>query len=228
MQTSVSSSMRGFRMITFIIGGSGSGKSAYAEDYVLATAADLPKYYIATMQVYDAEGERKVERHRRLRAGKGFVTIEQPTDIAKAGLQIVTVQQSECRQKMNMVEVSGAVDEVEVKRSASIAGAEKEETQNASTALLECMSNLVANEMFSSEQMSDVDTVVEEIVQGIASLTSQLSHLVIVSNNVFEDGIEYDATTLQYIEALGRINSRIAGMADRVVEVVVGIPVIVK
>lgn len=228
MQISVSSSMRGFRMITLIIGGSGSGKSAYAEDYVLAAAADLPKYYIATMQVYDAEGERKVERHRRLRAGKGFVTIEQPTDIAKAGLQIVTVQQSECRQKMNMVEVSGAVDEVEVKRSASIAGAEKEETQNASTALLECMSNLVANEMFSSEQMSDVDTVVEEIVQGIASLTSQLSHLVIVSNNVFEDGIEYDATTLQYIEALGRINSRIAGMADRVVEVVVGIPVIVK
>lgn len=228
MQTSVSGSMRGFRMITLIIGGSGSGKSAYAEDYVLAAAADLPKYYIATMQVYDAEGERKVERHRRLRAGKGFVTIEQPTDIAKAGLQIVTVQQSECRQKMNMVEVSGAVDEVEVKRSASIAGAEKEETQNASTALLECMSNLVANEMFSSEQMSDVDTVVEEIVQGIASLTSQLSHLVIVSNNVFEDGIEYDATTLQYIEALGRINSRIAGMADRVVEVVVGIPVIVK
>lgn len=215
-------------MITLIIGGSGSGKSAYAEDYVLSTAADLPKYYIATMQVYDAEGERKVERHRRLRAGKGFVTIEQPTDIAKAGLQIVTVQQSECRQKMNMVEVSGAADEVEEKRSASIAGDEKEETQNVSTALLECMSNLVANEMFSSEQMPDVDTVVEEIVQGIASLTSQLSHLVIVSNNVFEDGIEYDATTLQYIEALGRINSRIAGMADRVVEVVVGIPVIVK
>ena len=52
-------------MITLIIGGSGSGKSAYAEDYVLAAAADLPKYYIATMQVYDAEGERKVERHRR-------------------------------------------------------------------------------------------------------------------------------------------------------------------
>lgn len=228
MQISASGSMRGFRMITLIIGGSGSGKSAYAEDYVLSTAADLPKYYIATMQVYDAEGERKVERHRRLRAGKGFVTIEQPTDIAKAGLQIVTVQQSECRQKMNMVEVSGAADEVEEKRSASIAGDEKEETQNVSTALLECMSNLVANEMFSSEQMPDVDTVVEEIVQGIASLTSQLSHLVIVSNNVFEDGIEYDATTLQYIEALGRINSRIAGMADRVVEVVVGIPVIVK
>ena len=180
------------------------------------------------MQIYDAEGQRKVERHRKLRAGKGFITIEQPTDIAEAGLQIVTVQQSECRQKMNMAEVSGAADEVVEKRSASISGDEKEETQNASTALLECMSNLVANEMFSGEQMPDVDTVVEEIVQGIASLTSQLSHLVIVSNNVFEDGIEYDETTLRYIEALGRINTRLAEMADHVVEVVVGIPVIIK
>lgn len=215
-------------MITLIMGGSGSGKSAYAEDYALTQAGKSLKYYIATMQIYDAEGQRKVERHRKLRAGKGFITIEQPTDIAEAGLQIVTVQQSECRQKMNMVEVSGAADEVEEKRSASIAGDEREETQNASTALLECMSNLVANEMFSSEQMPDVDTVVEEIVQGIASLTSQLSHLVIVSNNVFEDGIEYDETTLRYIEALGRINTRLAEMADHVVEVVVGIPVIIK
>lgn len=215
-------------MITLIMGGSGSGKSAYAEDYALAQAGEASKYYIATMQIYDAEGQRKVERHRKLRAGKGFVTIEQPTDIAEAGLQIVTVQQSECRQKMNMAEVSGAADEVVEKRSASIAGDEKEETQNASTALLECMSNLVANEMFSGEQMPDVDTVVEEIVQGIASLTSQLSHLVIVSNNVFEDGIEYDETTLRYIEALGRINTRLAEMADHVVEVVVGIPVIIK
>lgn len=215
-------------MITLIMGGSGSGKSAYAEDYALTQAGKSLKYYIATMQIYDAEGQRKVERHRKLRAGKGFITIEQPTDIAEAGLQIVTVQQSECRQKMNMVKVSGAADEVEEKRSASIAGDEREETQNASTALLECMSNLVANEMFSGEQMPDVDTVVEEIVQGIASLTSQLSHLVIVSNNVFEDGIEYDETTLRYIEALGRINTRLAEMADHVVEVVVGIPVIIK
>lgn len=215
-------------MITLIMGGSGSGKSAYAEDYALAQAGESAKYYIATMQIYDAEGQRKVERHRKLRAGKGFITIEQPTDIAEAGLQIVTVQQSECRQKMNMEEVSGAADEVEEKRSASIAGDEREETQNVSTALLECMSNLVANEMFSGEQMPDVDTVVEEIVQGIASLTSQLSHLVIVSNNVFEDGIEYDETTLRYIEALGRINTRLAEMADHVVEVVVGIPVIIK
>lgn len=205
--------MRGFRMITLIIGGSGSGKSAYAEDYVLAAAADLPKYYIATMQVYDVEGERKVERHRRLRAGKGFVTIEQPTDIGKAGIKIAGNAWNE-QEKGDIHEVDGM-------------DAPKEEKQGG-VALLECMSNLVANEMFSGEQMPETDAVVRRVTEGIEALAKQLTHLVIVSNNVFEDGIAYDASTLRYIEALGRINTRLADLADHVVEVVVGIPVTVK
>lgn len=209
----MSSSMRGFRMITLIIGGSGSGKSAYAEDYVLAAATDLPKYYIATMQVYDAEGERKVERHRRLRAGKGFVTIEQPTDIGKAGIKIAGNAWNE-QEKGDIHEVDGM-------------DAPNEEKQGG-VALLECMSNLVANEMFSGGQMSETDAVVRRVTEEIEALAKQLTHLVIVSNNVFEDGIAYDASTLRYIEALGRINTRLADLADHVVEVVVGIPVTVK
>ena len=200
-------------MITLIIGGSGSGKSAYAEDYVLAAAADLPKYYIATMQVYDAEGERKVERHRRLRAGKGFVTIEQPTDIGKAGIKIAGNAWNE-QEKGDIHEVDGM-------------DAPNEEKQGG-VALLECMSNLVANEMFSGEQMPETDAVVRCVTEGIEALAKQLTHLVIVSNNVFEDGIAYDASTLRYIEALGRINTRLADLADHVLEVVVGIPFTVK
>ena len=200
-------------MITLIIGGSGSGKSAYAEDYVLAAAADLPKYYIATMQVYDAEGERKVERHRRLRAGKGFVTIEQPTDIGKAGIKIAGNAWNE-QEKGDIHEVDGM-------------DAPNEEKQGG-VALLECMSNLVANEMFSGEQMPETDAVVRCVTEGIEALAKQLTHLVIVSNNVFEDVIAYDASTLRYIEALGRINTSLADLADHVLEVVVGIPVTVK
>ena len=44
-------------MITLVLGGSGSGKSAYAEHLL---DGKTNKYYIATMQVYDAEGEKKV------------------------------------------------------------------------------------------------------------------------------------------------------------------------
>ena len=40
-------------MLTLVLGGAASGKSAYAESLVLKTG--LPRYYLATMQVWDAE-----------------------------------------------------------------------------------------------------------------------------------------------------------------------------
>ena len=176
-------------MMALIIGGSGSGKSAYAEDYMVSISEDRKKYYIATMQIYDEEGKRKVERHRMLRGGKGFSTIEQPVDIGKA--------------------------------------AEKMEAEDR-TALLECISNLTANEMFSGEAPATEEVITEKIVGGIAALKRELTHLVIVSNNVFEDGNVYDKTTMAYIRAMGRINQKLAEMADEVVEVVVGIPIVIK
>ena len=55
-----------------------------------------------------------------------------------------------------------------------------------------------------------------------------MEELVIVTNNVFEDGRRYDAATMEYLKAMGLINQEIAAMADRVIEVVVGIPVRIK
>lgn len=63
-------------MITLITGGSGSGKSAYAEKYICHVSNEKgykEKYYIATMQIFDDEGQRKIDRHRRLRAGKALL-----------------------------------------------------------------------------------------------------------------------------------------------------------
>ena len=58
-------------MITLITGGSGSGKSAYAEEQVLLEG-EARRIYIATMYPYDEESHRRIDRHRRMRAGKGF------------------------------------------------------------------------------------------------------------------------------------------------------------
>ena len=49
-------------MLTLVIGGSASGKSAFAER--LAVQSGLPRFYVATMRVWDAESERRVARHR--------------------------------------------------------------------------------------------------------------------------------------------------------------------
>ena len=63
-------------MLTLVLGGAASGKSAYAEHLVLQTPG--PRYYLATMQVWDAECAARVEKHRRMRAQKQFETIECP------------------------------------------------------------------------------------------------------------------------------------------------------
>ena len=63
-------------MLTLVLGGAASGKSEYAESLVLKTA--LPRYYLATMQVWDAECAARVEKHRQMRAKKQFETVECP------------------------------------------------------------------------------------------------------------------------------------------------------
>lgn len=94
--------------------------------------------------------------------------------------------------------------------------------------LLECISNLTANEMFSEKKAMTEIQVTENVIRDIKMLKEQTNHLVVVSNNVFEDGITYDETTTKYIRAMGKINQKLAALADRVVEVVEGIPVIIK
>ena len=179
-------------MITLITGGSGSGKSAYAEKYICRVSNEngyKEKYYIATMQVFDDEGQRKIDRHRRLRAGKGFITIEQPRDIKKA----VEKLQSENYLKTGR------------------------------SALLECMSNLVANEMFQEEGAHE--NTVEAVLKGVRHIREQAGNLVIVTNEIFSEAADYQGETELYQEYLGQINQKIAEIADQVVEVVYGIPV---
>lgn len=185
-------------MIQLIYGGSGSGKSAFAEERVV-DCNHSKRFYIATMQVYGEEGRKKVERHRQLRAGKGFMTIEQPRDI---DLSIAAMK--------NAIKES---DEPEPKET---------------VALLECVSNLVANEMFCEGEQRPEELVVEKVVRNLRELSGSVKHLVIVSNNIFEDGIAYDESTRAYMRVLGSINHALADMADQVYEVVVGIPVRVK
>lgn len=191
-------------MLTLITGGSGSGKSAYAEEYITSISPEDFRYYIATMKVYDEEGQKKVDKHRQMRCNKNFVTIEQPSTIEEA------------LKKIAVFESDNKYDN------------ELEKKQANKDALLECISNLVANEMFVEDSVKDSREVVIKIISGIKKLNNGVKNLVIVSNNVFEDGITYDDTTMNYIETMGKVNEELAVIADKVIEVVVGIPIIIK
>ena len=93
------------------------------------------------------------------------------------------------------------------------------------TALLECLSNLAANECFGGKGFPGVT---ERILAGLDRLCSLAGEVVIVTNEVFSDGIDYGETTEAYLRVLGALNRAVAARADRVVEVVCGIPVVWK
>ena len=94
------------------------------------------------------------------------------------------------------------------------------------TALLECVANLTANEMFAPDgTMTDP---VETVLRGIDTLRAQCERLIVVTNDVGSDGIDYDPSTMAYIDALGAINAALAARADTVVELVAGIPLVLK
>lgn len=168
-------------MMILVTGGSKCGKSRYAES--LFEGIQEQKYYIATMQPYGEEAHAAIARHRKMRKEKGFLTVEQYTDIDRA------------------------------------------EMQSAGAVLLECMGNLLANEMFCGDTVIDCT---DKIIAGVLRLHQKTKMLVIVTNQVGSDGIRYEAGTAAYLAALGKINQALAEYADRVVECVYGIPVTVK
>ncbi|MGI6011063.1 MAG: bifunctional adenosylcobinamide kinase/adenosylcobinamide-phosphate guanylyltransferase [Ruminococcus sp.] len=170
-------------MIHLITGGSGSGKSAYAEE-CLVNLGEAKRFYIATMYPFDEESYQRIERHRRMRSTKKFITVECYTNLRKLQLP------------------------------------------EDSNVLLECMSNLVANEMYQEEGAGAL--TVPSVLSGVRYLADMVENLVIVTNEIFSDGMEYEEETLQYQRYLGKINVSLAAMADRVTEVVYGIPITIK
>ena len=71
-------------MLTLVLGGAASGKSAYAES--LCLRSPLPRIYLATMQVWDDECAARVTKHRAMRAEKQFATVECPLHLDRVAL----------------------------------------------------------------------------------------------------------------------------------------------
>lgn len=92
--------------------------------------------------------------------------------------------------------------------------------------LLECLSNLLANEMFSPQGAGK--QAIPSILAGIDMLEKACHTLVIVSNEIFSDGLPYPEDTAEYIHTLGRLNTALAARFDAVAESVCNILLPVK
>lgn len=180
-------------MLYIVTGGSGSGKSEYAEKLAVdrhrKEYAGGNLYYIATMYPYDEECFKRIDRHRHMRREKGFSTIE-------------------CYCEISQIKV-GRQDVV----------------------LLECMSNLLANEMYMEQggikkrDENAMQQMTQEILLPVLALEKEAGAVIVVTNEIFSDGAEYEEETELYVKLLGKINRRLGAAADGVAEVVCSIPV---
>ena len=186
-------------MIALVIGKPNSGKSIIAEEMAIGVQA-YKRYYLATMKIYDDEGIKRVEKHRKQREGKGFETIEIPYGVDSV-LQLID------RPKESVV-------------------------------LLECMSNLVGNELFENNRhtelcklagkitlrssKSEYDEIYErfvaDIISQIRALGAGVRELIVVSTE-YEADDSYDSSTKLYTELMRSVNKELVSICDTVTDV---------
>lgn len=220
-------------MLHLVTGGSGSGKSAYAENCCLKYGG--PCLYLATMKIWDEEDRKRVEKHRAMRAGKGFDTCECPVDLEK--LDIPEHFRSgtvllECMSNLLVNELwredipdasAGSMDETALEKHPETGFATDRQAVNGKKK----DGQTGDGEHIAGNAARDHDTEVR-ILRGIRHLADSCRHLVIVTDEIFSDGIRYDEETMRYLRVLAALNRDIAEQADAVTEVVFGIPVPVK
>ena len=166
-------------MLSLIIGGAGSGKSAFAE--ALCCRLYGPRLYIATMLASDGESLERIEMHRRQRSDLYFETLECPVDLEWAVIP------------------------------------------EGSNVLLEDLSNLLANELFLPDGGGS-----DAVRRGLRKADACCGNLTVVTNEIFSDGGTYEHGTRIYLQELAQLNRELALRADLVVEVVCGLPNVLK
>ena len=190
-------------MFTLVIGGSASGKSEYAERHVMALSGG-PRIYIATMERFGEEAEARIARHRALRRGRGFETVECCQNIGS-----LTLPENS---NVLLEDLGNLVANEMFTGSGSPEGTGTPSPEGAGTPFPEEITALLP------------DRIAEEIEK----LRAGCAHLTIVANDVFCGGKEYEGETLAYLRVLAKLSRQLAQKADRVVEVVCGRPLPVQ
>ncbi|MCR5251600.1 MAG: bifunctional adenosylcobinamide kinase/adenosylcobinamide-phosphate guanylyltransferase [Lachnospiraceae bacterium] len=179
-------------MMILVVGCSGSGKSALAEKLCLETG-DETRIYLATMQVLDAEGKKRVQRHRAMRGDKGFVTIEKEMHVDELPAEIAdpmhTTVLLECVTNLVGNEL---YDENSRARFPDLQTDEGEER------------------------------FADEVAQEIGRLSAGVHHLIAVTNRYPAEDPAYDEETRKFVRLLDLVNGRLERMAERVEDVCSG------
>ena len=204
-------------MLHLVIGQSASGKSRFAEEWVCHLPG--PRIYLATMQPFGEEARERIARHRQMRTGRGFVTLECTDGIAR-----VLEGKGHLTNADGFLGTAGSSPATEGASSGLVSYTENilstaDLAFKDANLLLEDLPNLLANAVF-----SDNEDKPEELLSLLLRLSRKCASLTIVSGDLLSGGLFYGEETLAYLRALAELEKELARAADTVVEVAAGIP----
>ena len=194
-------------MIVLVTGGASSGKSALAEQIALSLAG--PHVYLATMSGQGEAARERIARHRALRAGKGFETVERESDLA--GLELP----KELRCGTILVEDVGNLVANALFASDGLAAGDGLGGPDG------FFTRIAADDAFTR-------SCAQRLADDILSLAGQCANLVVVTNEVGCDGVRYDDATRAYLVLLGAVSCSLAEKANTVCESACGLPIVTK
>ena len=180
-------------MIVLVVGGAKSGKSMFAQNLSKSLNESLKNPINGQL---DGEIEREV--------GKlYYVATMNPYDLEdlkrienhlreREGYGFNTIEET-----LNMSKVSSLIKEED-------------------TVLIDSITSLVTNYIFRGKEF--YKDVSDDILSGILEIINNSKNVVIVSDYLFSDSIQYDCYTENFRKEIGVVNRKLAKIADTVVE----------
>ena len=165
--------------LTLVLGGAASGKSAWAEKFLLSS--DLELFYAATARPLDEEIKNKINLHKK-RRGPRWSDIDATHDL-KIALSCNNLR---------------------------------------SAILLDCATMWLTNRLMDNLPMQ------ESAIEFMQNISKCSASLVVVSNEIGQGIVPEHALSREFREVHGRLNMAIAEKADLVVQVVAGLPNVLK
>lgn len=163
-------------MLTFLVGGARSGKSALALEIALRHYG--PVVFVATAEAFDDDLRARIARHRHERPPE-WPTVEEPVALAAA---------------LSVIDTDALV-------------------------IVDCLTVWVGN-LF--HHAPDADAREQQYAALLRVLAGRDGHTVVVSNEVGLGLVPEQPTSRDYRDELGRLNQRVAAIADRSLFLVAG------
>ena len=187
-------------MIALVVGGAKSGKSMFAQNL----AKSLNESFEICLKEYKDDLERILDNPFKNKSGKlYYVATMNPYDLEdlkrienhlkeREGYGFNTIEET-----LNMSKVSSLIKEED-------------------TVLIDSITSLVTNYMFRGKEF--YKDVSDDILSGILEIINNSKNVVIVSDYLFSDSIQYDCYTENFRKEIGVVNRKLAKIADTVVE----------